>query len=118
MLSFAGIKTKWKYLTIMFSSVILVNLFMFFVVFPAFANSNNQTPEIVSSNLTMGTLAVDIPCSGHAPLIIYEVKKVIGVNSVWYKSPNIFEITYNPNVTSISQIASLEIFKRFKATIQ
>jgi hypothetical protein len=108
-----GIKNKWKYLTILYGTTIFINLFMFSFVFPALANINSknvtelgQTSQII--------LKVDIPCTGHAPLIIDELKKDSGVKNVNFKSPNTFEINYNPNQTSVKKIESTNIFKTYK----
>ena len=118
LLSSHGLKTKWKYLTLMYSITLLVNVFMFLVVFPTMANINNSKSGAYASVLPSGILKVQIPCSGHAPLIISEIKKDSGVESVFFKMPDTFNIRYNPNVTSLEKIASLDIFKSFKATIQ
>lgn len=118
LLSFPGVKTKWRYLTLMYSATIAINLLMFFVVFPAVANLGGQSNQIYASGLSAGVLKVQIPCSGHAPLVISEIKKDSGVDSVYFKMPNLFEIKYNPEKTSLNKIASLDIFKDFKATIQ
>lgn len=114
----SGIKSRWKYLTILYSATILINLFMFFVAFPILANINyNSLPSgnDKSENLS---LAVEIPCSGHSFLIIDELKKIDGVSSVKFKLPNIFEVIYDPQKTSYQQIISPEIFKTYKATVQ
>lgn len=108
-----GIKSKWKYLTILYSATILTNLLMFFVIFPAIANSNSKNVENSTASLF---LSVQIPCSGHAPLITDELKKDPGVGSIKFKLPNVFEISYNPEKTSPAKILSLDIFQTFKAT--
>ena len=118
LLSLDGIKNKWKYLTIMYSIVLFVNIFMFSFVFPALANANNSQAIESSANYPLTTLAVNIPCSGHATLIISELKKDLGVKSVIFKTPNIFEIRYNPLATSVEKITALDIFKQFTATIR
>jgi len=114
----AGIKNKWKYLTILYGVTILTNLLMFSVVFPALANINSQNTISQNNLLSSLSIEVQIPCSGHAPLIIDEIKKDDGVGSVWFKAPNIFEVKYNPEKTSPERIASLEIFKTFKIIVQ
>jgi len=69
----AGIKSKWKFITILYSVTILVNLSMFFIVFPVLANINygeiSQQGQLKDLNLV-----VQIPCSGHSFLIISELK--------------------------------------------
>ncbi|MFA5086868.1 MAG: hypothetical protein WC470_01030 [Candidatus Paceibacterota bacterium] len=117
-LSFAGAKNKWKYLTSLYSMTIAINVLMFFVVFPTLANVSSAPPanqEEYSANLSV---SVQIPCSGHAPLIIDEIKKDEGVSFVTFKLPNIFEIQYNPEKTSPQKITGLEVFKTYKAIIQ
>jgi len=78
----SGIKNKWKYLSLLYSTTILANLLMFFVVLPALANVNfrkapgeNAETQSQESQLSELTLNVQMPCSGHASLIINEIKK-------------------------------------------
>jgi hypothetical protein len=113
----SGIKSKWKYVTTLYSATILINLLMFFVVFPALANINPKNPIAQTENSADLSLSVQIPCSGHAPLIMDELKKNSGVQSVTFKLPDIFEIKYDPKETSPVKIASAEIFKTYEATI-
>lgn len=113
----SGIKNKWKYITTLYSTTILINLLMFLVIFPALANMNSNTinQEKYSANLL---ITVQIPCSGHAPLIINELKKDGGVGSVRFEVPNAFKIQYDPEATSPEKITSLEIFKTYKAILR
>jgi len=109
-----GIKTNKNYLFTLFSGVILTNILFFFVIFPMFANLNftkSQNP-VFSSKITITT---DIPCSGHAPLVISDLEKINGVGDVKYKFPNSFDISYNPEILNKDIILSAEILKIFKA---
>ncbi|MFA5084259.1 MAG: hypothetical protein WC475_02670 [Candidatus Paceibacterota bacterium] len=122
-LSWRGAKRKWKYLGILYGTTIFINLLFFFVIFPAVANLGSASKTVSSagdfqSSLASLTLAVDIPCSGHAPLVINELKGIIGVDSVKFKLPNLFEISYDSARTSPITIISLDIFKTFKAIIK
>ncbi|MCX6821416.1 MAG: heavy-metal-associated domain-containing protein [Candidatus Aenigmarchaeota archaeon] len=115
-----GIKRKWKYLLTLYSSVIGVNILFFFLIFPivvgSLSNNNLSVNEsVVSSEII---LKVDIPCPGHAPLIIDELKKVDGVLNVKYDWPNIFSITFDSKKVSKEKILSQEVFNSFKATIK
>ena len=89
---------------------------MLFIILPALANINSGVidQEKYQANLF---ITVQIPCSGHAPLIIDELKKEAGVGSVEFRLPNNFEIQYNPDEISREEIVSLGIFKTFKAEI-
>lgn len=114
----SGIKRKWKYLATLYSTMILINLAMFTLVFPALANMNSID---VSNNGEYGaglSIAVQIPCSGHASLIVDELKKDNGIGQVIFKMPNIFDIKYNLTKTSSENILSMEIFKTYRATIR
>jgi hypothetical protein len=114
----SGIRAKWKYLTILYSVTILINLSMFFVVFPVLANVNTKNfvnQENYSADLS---LAVQIPCSGHAPLIIDELEKAGGIGSVEFEMPDIFKIKYDPKITSPEKITELDIFKTYRAIIK
>ena len=113
-LSFSGIKRKWKYLTILYSTMLAVNLLMFFVIFPATANMGSKNIKNAQSYSEALSLNVEIPCSGHAPLITYELKQDEGVGKITFKNPGIFNVRYNPNLTSPEKIKSLQIFKTFE----
>lgn len=84
---------------------------------PVLANINSNTVK-QENNLSSVSINVEIPCSGHAPLIIDELNKDSGVIFVRFKMPNTFEIRYDPKETSPEKIASLEIFKTYKITTQ
>ena len=121
-LSFLGIKRKWKYLSILYGTTIFVNLLFFMVIFPMVANLNlnstTQTAALVEkTNLSSITLKVDIPCPGHAPLITTELKKIDGVEEVKFSFPNLFDVKYNFLKTSKKEILSLEVFNTYKATV-
>lgn len=111
-----GIKNKWKYLSILYSTTILTNLLLFLVVFPALANMNANNSD--NGNLISMSIEVKIPCSGHAPLIIDELKNNGEVDIVKFKLPNIFEIKYDSEKTSPEAITSLEIFETYGVSIQ
>lgn len=109
-----GIKNKWKYLTILYGVTIFTNLFVFFYVFPMLANINYKQTDINNQQLTKLSVSVEIPCSGHAPLIIDEFKKDNGIKNVKFNMPNIFNIEYDSSQTSPEKIMTMEIFKNFK----
>ena len=123
-LSSAGVKRKWKYLSTMYGSTIGINLLLFMVVFPLLANvsfSSQTTALAVTgsenlNNISTIKLQVDIPCSGHAPLISNELKTINGVSDVKFSLPNIFDVKYDSTKTSKQQILSLDVFKEYKAT--
>jgi hypothetical protein len=117
-LSAGGIKSKWKYLSVLYSTTIMVNLLLFLAVFPALANMKSGGEISYKNNLDSLSIEVQIPCSGHAPLVIDELKNNAYVESVKFHLPNVFEIKYDPDKTSPEKITSLEIFDTYKATIQ
>ncbi len=108
-----GIQNKWKYLTILYGSTILINVFMFSYVFPVMANINSENIDNIDQFPKL-SISVDIPCTGHASLIMDELKKDQGIKNIIFKSPNIFEINYDSGQTSPQKIASIEIFKIYK----
>jgi hypothetical protein len=116
LLSLSGIKRKWKYLSILFGTIIIVNSLFFFYIFPALANVN--APRVSTEEakqLSYLELNVSLPCSGHAPLVMDELKKINGIRSVEYKDPNIFNIYYDSSLVSEQTITSDKIFTEFKA---
>jgi hypothetical protein len=119
-MSLRGLKRKWRYLTILYGTTVGINLLFFLVVFPAIANLNfAKTPTVLAgqTNLSELTLQVQVPCSGHAPLIIGELRKLSGVSRTTFESPNYFKVSYDPSQVSPDQILDLEVFKTFPAKI-
>jgi len=128
-LSFQGIKRKWKYLSILYGTTISINLILFMVIFPITTNLNSGLPltAAISSSFSERvqeknsqsylTLEVEIPCPGHAPLITGELKAIAGVENVNFRFPNKFDVNYNPTETSKEAILSLSVFNTYKATV-
>jgi len=118
-LCWTGTKKRWKFLSILYATTIVVNLLFFFIIFPAVANIPTTaaiSPANTNSEYPTLTLKVDIPCSGHAPLIIGELKNLAGVIDVKYASGN-FVVYYDSSQTSKSEILGISIFKEYPATI-
>jgi tetrahydromethanopterin S-methyltransferase subunit G len=107
-----GIKSRGRYLGVLYGTTLIINLFFFFVVFPIV--SNISLTKAVPTQLA---LKVNIPCPGHAPLITDELKKVKGVDSVRFQFPDVFEIGFEKDAVSREQILNLDIFKSFKAKV-
>lgn len=120
-LSVGGAKKKWRYLSILYGTTIFVNLLFFVVIFPVITNLNlgksNSIVQGTNIQLTPLTLEVEIPCSGHAPLIKGELEKISGVKEIKFRFPNLFDIKYNSLETSEKEILFLEVFKTYKAKI-
>jgi len=123
-----GIKRKWKYLSTLYGTTIGINLLLFMIIFPLLANVSLSSPSVTgavvkaadsgaANGISSIKLQVDIPCSGHAPLISNELKTINGVSEVQFNFPNIFDVKYDPAKTSKQQILSLEVFKTYKATV-
>ena len=115
-LSWEGIKGKKGYLSIMYGSVVGINIVLFFFVFPFLANVGSVSAEDVASSSVL-SISVDIPCPGHAPLISSEVKTVEGVEGSKFSFPNDFDVYYDPAVTSEEEILSLEVFDEYPAIV-
>ncbi|TET84220.1 MAG: hypothetical protein E3J36_01890 [Candidatus Nealsonbacteria bacterium] len=128
----SGIKRKWKYLLTLYGTTISINLLLFMIIFPIAANISSgstftaalvgafggDSGEIqLSDSDSLLTLKVNIPCPGHAPLIIGELKEVNGVEGVRFKFPNLFDVGYESEKTSKEKILSLDVFKTYKATV-
>jgi copper ion binding protein len=120
MLSNNGIKRSWKYLATMYGTTIGVNVLFFLFIFPILTNVSAQnsikTYEAASLGSTL-KISVDIPCSGHAPLITDELKKLQGINNVKFDFPNIFTISYDSTKITKDEILSLDVFKIFPAKV-
>ncbi len=138
LLSWPGIRFKWKYLSVMYGTTVGINLLFFWVIFPAVASVDFQkapppTPPtavvsqqgapgtgqtVALANTQSVTLQVDIPCPGHAPLISSELRKVDGITAVRYKGPNYFTVSYDPAKVSQDKILALGIFQSFPARVK
>jgi len=140
LLSLAGIRFKWKYLTVMYGTTIGINLFFFLVVFPLLANLNFRpvTPVVSAQTINAASatglapapaaansanagqikLQVNIPCPGHAPLIMDELKKLDGVTGATYQFPNTFVVNYDAARVTPEKILALEVFRSFPARVQ
>ena len=106
---------KTKYLAILFSSVILINLLLYFVIFPATANISGYSVGNTDKTKLI-ILQVSIPCSGHAPLIIDELKKLPEVKAVNYRTPNYFDVECDSDLDE-EKLLNLDIFEEFPCKI-
>lgn len=133
-LSFSGIKRKKGYLLTLYGTTIAINLLLFMVIFPIAANLDSDVSLktailtafgkseglVLSEKESLITLKVDIPCPGHALLIIRELEKIEGVKNAQFqfKFPNhLFNVVYNPKIASKKEILSLDVFNTYQATI-
>jgi hypothetical protein len=111
--SISGIKKRRRYLITLFATTIATNLLVAYIIVPAFINKPVKALSQDEKQLLIAA-EVQIPCPGHAPLVISELEKASGIETVTFKLPRTFEITYNPETTSPQTIAALDIFKTFK----
>ncbi|MBU0457456.1 MAG: heavy-metal-associated domain-containing protein [Nanoarchaeota archaeon] len=126
LLSLAGIKKKWKYLSIMYGSTIGINLLLFMLIFPLLANVSVGSSSITGAAIgivsnentdSLLKLKVDIPCPGHAPLISQELKTIKGVTGIKFSFPNYFDVTYNSAETSKQEMLALDVFNSYPAIV-
>ncbi|NIO45005.1 MAG: hypothetical protein GTN36_05640 [Candidatus Aenigmarchaeota archaeon] len=122
LLSFPGVKRKWKYLSTMYGSTIGINLFLFMVIFPLLANVSVASPTgaFIAEDLDelySIRLSVNIPCPGHAPLISGELKTIDGVAAIQFSYPNFFDVKYDSTKTTKQNMLSLEVFDVYEATV-
>lgn len=57
------------------------------------------------------SLQVNIPCPGHAPLITGELQKINGVESIRFRFPNLFDVSYNPKKNRSGRDTSFRDFQ-------
>lgn len=118
LLSKAGLKKKWGYLSVMYGSTVGINILLFFLIFPILANVGvSASDNIAVGGLSSIQLKVDIPCPGHAPLITNELKTIDGVEGVQFSFPNKFDVVYDDDLGSKQEILSLGVFETYKATV-
>jgi copper chaperone len=118
LLSWKGIKKRWKYLTTMLGSTLAINLVLFMVIFPMLANVSAAPIEGGdATKFASISLSVDIPCPGHAPLISEELKTLEGVVGIEFNYPNNFDVVYDAEKTLKTDILGLEVFRTYGATV-
>jgi copper chaperone CopZ len=125
LLSMAGARRKWQYLSTMYGSTIGINLVLFMLIFPMLANVStvSATGAVIGAEgfddpgNSLIKMAVDIPCPGHAPLISEELKTVDGVLGVKFSFPNVFDVVYDSVKTSKQDMLSLYVFTEYPATV-
>lgn len=117
--SVGGVWSKWRYLSILYGTTLLVNLLFFSVIFPRVANLSYGRNTVLSQtgNISQVTIQVQIPCSGHAPLIIDELKKLPGIGEIKFQTPNQFRVSYDSSKTDPGKIVSAEIFRSYPAIV-
>ena len=119
LLSIKGLQRKWKYVSITYGSTVGINLTLFLIVFPMLANVSASTgrDQTTVGTVEFITLKVNIPCSGHAPLISEELKSINGVQEVKYSTPNTFAVKYDSGRTTKTEILNLTVFREYPATV-
>jgi len=119
LLSIRGLQRKWKYVSITYGSTVGVNLALFLIVFPMLANvsASSGGDQTTLGTAEFITLKVNIPCSGHAPLISEELKSIDGVQEVKYSTPNTFAVKYDSGRTNKTEILKLAVFREYPATV-
>lgn len=116
LLSYTGAKKKWKYLSTMYSVTIGANVLLLLVIFPLVAAASGGNIDLAGVDYGTLRMDVDIPCAGHAPLIMEEVRQVTGVLDVEYVTLGEFNVYYDEQTTSQDEILSIEVFGRYPAT--
>lgn len=114
-LNFDGVKFYKKYIATMYVSTITINILLFLFIFPLTANLTTASVDV--EGLDEFNIVVNIPCSGHAPLITNELLFVEGVENVRYSFPFGFRVNYDSSVVDIDEILDIEVFKEYPATL-
>lgn len=128
-MSWAGVGRRRGYLATLYATTVGVNLLLFMVVLPLAANldagggtayaakaAESQGQEQVAAGASV-RLQVDIPCPGHAPLIMGELRTLRGIERVSYVFPNSFDVAYDESSLALGDIVSLEVFETYKARV-
>lgn len=119
-LSWEGIKTNRTYLSVLYGLTTGINLLFFMVIFPMVANLNFKSKRpivLAEKNQSFVTLKVVIPCPGHAPLIVGELREIGGIRDVRFRFPNYFDVQFEENEVSLKEILGIEVFKTYPATM-
>jgi len=90
----------------LFAAVVGINLLLYLVVFPLLTNlkalrlSKGEVMVSGQTGLVTKILKVEIPCSGHAPLVVDELQRIEGVREIRFRLPNFFEVSFDSSQTS------------------
>ena len=115
LLNWSGIKQSWKYLSILFGLTVIINLVLFFGIFPAVANIGSGQALVSDQTLVLN---VALPCPGHASIVTQDLLSQSGISAVKYQlNNNSFVVSYNPELVTASQIIGRDIFQEFRAKI-
>ncbi len=121
-LSLSGLVSGKRYLALLYGTTLAVNIILFLLIFPVAANLGSGSGLTASVTQAFGLretemsgdffwAEVDIPCSGHSPLISGELRGLEGVGRVVFSFPNIFKVEYDSEIVSKEEILSLEVFE-------
>jgi len=92
-----------------------IALIILFVISLVFSNSISGNAVNESGPWdTEITLEVNIPCPGHASLIVGYLKQA-GVSDVEFRMPDYFDIRYDSSKLSKEQILNINIFREYSA---
>ena len=103
----------------MSKNLIIGAIAIFIIIVAAFfvlGNKTNTGDVVSNGDFSKLVLKVDIPCEGHAPLIIQELGKLEGILKVSFNSPY-FYVEYEGSVITEAEILNAEIFDEFPARI-
>ncbi len=131
-LSLSGIRGKRNYLFTLYGTTIVINLLFFVFIFPIAANVSGgaslteavtgsfgeERDTVLSEGEDLLTVEVDIPCPGHAYLVFTDLDDFSGVEDINFRFPNIFDISYNPELVSTGEILSVDVFQNYKTLIK
>jgi len=99
-----------------FLIIIAAILILIFGFYTLNNSKTTRTGDSIGSNLEKITIKVNIPCSGHASLIQSYLMQA-GVSDVKFRTPNLFDIYYDPSKISKEQIMNINIFQEYPAKI-
>lgn len=82
-----------------------------------YAPVKKPSPAVVIYATSSVRLMVAIPGSDHASLVAEDLKNVEGITDVYWSPPNLYDIKYDPSMTSVDKILSRDIFKKYNASV-
>ena len=106
------------------SILIILGIFLSLIVLPGCSETNKTNNNQITGNTALfqpGSgletikLRVNIPCPGHAFLIIDALER-IGAENINFRPPNIFIADYDTNRLTKEQILNIDLFDEYSAT--
>jgi hypothetical protein len=82
-----------------------------------YAPAKKPSMGVIISPTNSVRLKVGIPAYDHASLVAEDLKNAKGISDIYWSPPDLFDIKYDAAMTSVDEILSREILRRYNASV-